>query len=71
MTDPILQCNALLFQGLAIGFVICLVVILIIIHRFYRKYVIEKKHLKGQLVKAKNDTLSAKNAYQLLLDKQQ
>lgn len=71
MTDPILQPNELLFQGLATGFVICLVVMIIIIYTLYRKYLVEKKHLKDQIVKAKEDTLSAENAYQLLLEKQQ
>lgn len=71
MTDPTLQSNELLFQGLAIGCVICLAVMIIIIYTLHRKYLTEKKHLKDRLVKAQEDTLSAKNAYQLLLEGQQ
>lgn len=71
MTDPTLQSNALLFQGLAIGLIICLVVLLIIVYTFYRKYLIEQKSFKDQLVKANKATLLAKNSYQLLLEQQQ
>ena len=71
MTDSTLQCDELLFQGLAIGFVSCLAVIFIIAYIFYRKYSIEQKSLIDQLVKAKKVILSAENSYQLLLDKQQ
>lgn len=71
MTDSTLQCNELLFQGLAIGFVSCLAVMLIIAYTFYRKYSIEQKSLKDQLVKAKKAVLSAENSYQLLLGQQQ
>ncbi|WP_245942556.1 GGDEF domain-containing protein [Candidatus Colwellia aromaticivorans] len=71
MTDQTLQCNELLFQGLAIGFIICLVVMLIIAYTFYRKYSIGQKSLKGQLTQAKNAILAAKNSYQLLLNQQQ
>ena len=71
MTDPTLQCNALLFQGLAIGLIICLVVMLIIAYTFYRKYLIEQKSYKDQLAKANTGILSEKNSYQLLLEQQQ
>lgn len=71
MTDPTLQSNELLFQGLAIGCVICLAVMIIIIYTLHRKYLTEKKHLKDRLVKAQEDTLSANNAYQQLLEGQQ
>ena len=71
MTDSTLQCNELIFQGLAIGFAICLVVMLIIAYTFYQKYSLEKKRLQEQLVKAEQDILSANNSYQLLLDQQQ
>jgi diguanylate cyclase (GGDEF)-like protein len=68
--DSTLQCNTLLFQGLVIGFVICLLVMLIIAYTFYRKYLIEKKYLKDQLLQAKKDILFAKNSYQLLSEQQ-
>jgi diguanylate cyclase (GGDEF)-like protein len=68
--DSTLQCNTLLFQGLAIGFVICLLVMLIIAYTFYRKYLIEKKYLKDQLLQAKKDISFAKNSYQLLSEQQ-
>lgn len=71
MTDSTLHCNELIFQGLAIGFAICLVVMLIIAYTFYQKYSLEKKRLQEQLVKAEQDILSAKNSYQLLLEQQQ
>ncbi|MFT7008859.1 MAG: diguanylate cyclase (GGDEF)-like protein [Colwellia sp.] len=70
MIDSTLQCNTLLFQGLVIGFVICLLVMLIIAYTFYRKYLIEKKYLKDQLLQAKKDILFAKNSYQLLSEQQ-
>lgn len=70
MIDSTLQCNTLLFQGLAIGFVICLLVMLIIAYTFYRKYLIEKKYLKDQLLQAKKDISFAKNSYQLLSEQQ-
>jgi diguanylate cyclase (GGDEF)-like protein len=68
--DSTLQFNTLLFQVLAIGFVIFSVVMLIIAYTFYRKYLIEKTYLKVQLLQANNVILSAKNAYQLLLEQQ-
>jgi diguanylate cyclase (GGDEF)-like protein len=68
--DSTLQCNTLLFQGLAIGFVICLLVMLILAYTFYRKYLIEKKYLKDQLLQAKKDISFAKNSYQLLSEQQ-
>lgn len=71
MTDPTIQCNELLFQGLAIGSVTSLIVMLIVAYIFYRQHTIEKKSLLGQLVKANKVILSAKNSYQLLLDRQQ
>ena len=71
MTDLTLQCNELIFQGLAIGFAVCLVVVLIMTYAFYKKNLIEQKCLKDQLVKAEQDIQSAKNSYQLLLDDQQ
>lgn len=71
MTDSTLQSNELLFQGLAIGFLICLVIMIVIIYTLYRKYLIKKKELKDQLVKANEDVLSAKNSYQQLLGEQQ
>ncbi|MDX2368140.1 MAG: diguanylate cyclase [Colwellia sp.] len=71
MTDSTFQFNELFFQGLAISAVTCLVVMLVIVYTFHRKYAREMKSLKGQLVKEKQDTLSAKNAYQLLLEEQQ
>nr|ALK44341.1 GGDEF domain protein [Colwellia sp. C1] len=70
MIDSTLQFNTLLFQVLAIGFVIFSVVMLIIAYTFYRKYLIEKTYLKVQLLQANNVILSAKNAYQLLLEQQ-
>lgn len=71
MTDSTFQCNELFFQGLAISFVICLVVMLLIVYTFYRKYSTEKKLLNDQLTKANKDITSAKNSYQLLLNQQQ
>ena len=71
MTDPTHQCNELFFQGLTIGFIVCLVVMLIIIYTFYQKYLIEKKVLKGQLANANVVILSAESSYQLLLNQQQ
>lgn len=71
MIDPTLQCNKLFFQGLAIGFVICFVAMLIIVYTLYRKYLTDNKNLKDQLDEQKKDTLSVKNSYQLLLEQQQ
>lgn len=71
MTDPTFQCNELFFQGLAISFVICLMVMLLIVYTFYRKYSTEKKLLNDQLTKANKGITSAKNSYQLLLSQQQ
>jgi diguanylate cyclase (GGDEF)-like protein len=71
VTDSTLQCNELIFQGLAIGFAICLVVMFIIAYTFYQKYSTEEKRLKGQLDKAEQDIVSAKDSYQLLLEQQQ
>lgn len=71
MTDPTFQSNALFFQGLAIGIVICLAVMLITFYMFHRKYLLTQQSLKEQLKKAQKATLSAKNSYQLLLDQQQ
>ena len=71
MIDPTLQCNKLFFQGLAVSFVICLMVMLLIVYTFYRKYSTEKKLLNDQLTKANKGIASAKNSYQLLLSQQQ
>tara|TARA_R110001583_G_scaffold7158_7_gene35713 strand:- start:16026 stop:16775 length:750 start_codon:yes stop_codon:yes gene_type:complete len=43
---------------------------LIIAYTFYRKYLIEKKYLKDQLLQAKKDISFAKNSYQLLSEQQ-
>jgi len=64
VTNPTLQSNELFFQGLAIGLMICVVVIIIIIYSLHRKYLLEKKEIKDQLV-------TAKNSYQRLLGEQQ
>lgn len=71
MTDSTFQCNELFFQGLAVSFVICLMVMLLIVYTFYRKYSTEKKLLNDQLTKANKGIASAKNSYQLLLSQQQ
>ena len=70
MIDSTLQFNTLFFQGSVIGFVICLVVMLIIAYTFNRKYLTEKKFLKDQLAQANKVILSVKNSYQLLLVQQ-
>lgn len=61
MTDSTLQCNELLFQGLTVGFFICLVIVLTIAYTFHRKYLIEQKLLKDQLDKANKAILVEKN----------
>jgi len=71
VTDPTLQCNELLFQGLTIGFVVGLAIMLIVFYTSYRKDLIEKKSLTGQLAKANEAALSAKNSYHSLLEQQQ
>jgi diguanylate cyclase (GGDEF)-like protein len=71
VTDPTFQSNALLFQELTIGLLICLLVMLIIFCAFYRKYLIGQKSFKDQLAKANKTILLAKNSYQLLLEQQQ
>jgi diguanylate cyclase (GGDEF)-like protein len=71
VTDSTLQSNELLYQGLVIGFLIGLVIMIVIIYTLYRKYLIKQKEFKDQLVTAKEDVLSAKNAYQRLLGEQQ
>jgi diguanylate cyclase (GGDEF)-like protein len=71
VTEPTLQCNELLFQGLAIGILTCLAVMLIIFYMFYRKNSITQKSLKDELINANKTILSANNSYQLLLDQQQ
>jgi len=71
VTDLTIQCNELLFQGLTIGFIVYLAVMLIIANTFYRKYLIEKKYLTSELAKANKAISSVKNSYQLLLDQQQ
>lgn len=71
MTDPTLQCNELFSQGLAIGFVSCLMVMFIIIYIVYRKYSAAKESFKNKLAIANKATLSAENSYQTLLEQQQ
>jgi diguanylate cyclase (GGDEF)-like protein len=70
VTESTLQCNTLLFQGLAIGFVISLVIMLIITHTRYQKNLIEKIFLNDKLAQANKNILSATNSYQLLLEQQ-
>mgnify|MGYP005988136741 CR=1 FL=1 len=71
MTESTFQCNEALFQGLTIGSVFCLVLVLTIGYIFYRKTTQDKDTLENQLEKAKQEILSAKNAYQSLLEEQQ
>ena len=71
MTESTLQCNELLFQQLAIGFFICMVVMLIVFSTFYRKYSAIQKSLEDELRKANQAILTAKNDYQQLFEKQQ
>lgn len=71
MTDSTLQCNELIFQGLAIGLAVCLAVMLVIAYTFYQKLSVEKKRLKGELDKAEQAIRTAKDSYQILLDQQQ
>jgi len=71
VTDPTVQCNELLFQGVAIGFASCLVVMLIITYALYRKYLTEKKSLKDELTQANKAILSVKESHQLLVEQQQ
>jgi diguanylate cyclase (GGDEF)-like protein len=70
VTDPTFQSNALLFQELTIGLLICLLVMLIIFYAFYRKHLIGQKSFKDQLAKANKTILLTKNSYQLLLEQQ-
>ena len=71
VTNQTAQCNELLFQGVAIGFVSCLVVMLIVAYIFYQKLLTEKKSLKDELIKAKKTILSAQESHQILVDQQQ
>ena len=71
VTNQTAQCNELLFQGVAIGFVSCLVVMLIAAYIFYQKLLTEKKSLKDELIKAKETILSAQESHQILVDQQQ
>ncbi len=71
MTDSTFQCNEAIFQGLAIGSVFCLVVVLTIGYIFFRKSTVEKESLEKQLEQVKQEVLSVKNSYQLLLEEQQ
>jgi diguanylate cyclase (GGDEF)-like protein len=69
--EQTLQCNELLFQGLAIGLSICLAVMLITFYMFHRKYSITQQFLEAQLKKANQATLLAEDSYKKLLDQQQ
>lgn len=71
MTDLTVQSNEVFFQGLAIGFVICLVVMLTITYIFYRKYSVMQASLKKQLKEANQAISLAKKSYQQLLAQQQ
>jgi diguanylate cyclase (GGDEF)-like protein len=71
VTDPILQCNELLLQGLAIGLAVCLAIILIIFYTLHRKYSLSQQSLEEQLKKANKATLIAEESHQLLLGEQQ
>lgn len=71
MTNLIPQFNMSFFQGLGLGFILCLVLLIFCSYFFNRKLVADKKHLKVELNKVKEANELSEQSRRLLLHEQQ